>query len=371
MKARTCTVPVACLTAAALLSGCGDKSSASTSTTDVVRPLPAWVVREAPAEVTRSFPGVVTASDSVALSFQVGGRLTDLPVLEAQELRQGDLIACLDKRDFENRVYAARARVDAVDRKLERLKIAYERQAVSEMELIEHQAVRDAAVAQLNIDLKALEDTEIRAPYDGVVTSKLVDPFTDVAAGDGVVTFGAIEDIKIVISLPEHDVIHASEDNPGRFMATFAALPGREFPLVYRESNAQADHVTQTYEVTFTMPAPDGVNVLPGMTAEVTWTRDIPGRDPGLLIPAAAAFSTPGGDSAVWHIDRGSGVIARRAIQIGAVDADGMITVIDGLRPGELVSAAGINHLRDGMTVRPVLGERGKHHGVVVAERKP
>jgi len=339
-----------------LVSGCGDDGASHGSTSNTARSLPAWVVQQAPDEITRKFPGVVAASDFVMLSFEVNGRLTEFPVREAQELQAGDLIARLDKRDFQNRVYAAKARVAANEAKLKRVNAAFERNAASEVEVIEQRAARDSAVAQLKISEKALEDTEIRAPYDGIVADKIADTFSDVESGDGIVLFGAIEEIKIVISLPEQDVVHVNELDPGRFIATFDTLPGRKFPLTYKEATVQADLVTQTYEVTFTTRAPDDVNILPGMTTQVSWTRDVDEkRESPLLIPAASLFVTPEGESSVWLVDPDDGTVTLRKVRTETYTSEGLISVIEGLEVNQIIAAAGIHSLREGMKVRPTL----------------
>ena len=47
-------------------------------------------------------------------------------------------------------------------------------------------------------------------------------------------------------------------------------MPNKKFELKYLEAATQADPQTQTFQITFAMPRPKGLTVLPGMTATVT-----------------------------------------------------------------------------------------------------
>ena len=333
---------------------CDRTETTSTNQAPTVRPIRIATVLAPPKEITGLYPGVVKANDSVTLSFEVAGRLVEYPVDNGQRVKEGDLIGRLDARDYQNQVDAAQALVTAASAKLDRMRRAHEKNAVSAIEVIEQQAALDSAVARLNIAQKALDDTVLRAPYDGIVARTLSDAFTEVSAGQGVVFFESTDVIELEIWIPEQDVMHANEAEPGVFVATFAALPGRSFPLTFKEVETQGDSVTQTYRVGLTMPSPEDVHILPGMTAEVSWSRPTIQVASGVVVPASALFENPNGDTHVWVINPDSMIVSKRHVRVGGIGENAMTAVLDGLEPGEMVASAGVNHLEDGVTVRPL-----------------
>lgn len=348
------TIGIIAATSLTFLAGCDDTEGTTGASAPIARPVKIATAQHRADKVSRVYPGFVNANESVKLSFEVAGRLVKYPVNNGSSLEAGDLIGRLDPLDYQNQLDAAQAIMNAAGAKLERMRCAHEKNAVSEIEVIEQQAVLDSAVAKLNIAQKALNDTELRAPYDGVVARTLSNSFAEVAAGQGVVLFESEDIIELEISIPEQDIVYASESDPGRFLATFDSLPGRSFPLTFKEVDTQGDSITQTYRVGLTMPSPEDVHILPGMTAEVTWSRRALDARSGVLVPASALFATPNGDTHVWVINRDSMIVSKRHVRQGSITEGAMATILDGLELGEMVASAGVNHLDDGITVRPL-----------------
>ena len=72
------------------------------------------------------------------------------------------------------------------------------------------------------------------------------------------------------IDLPAIYVANIKKDQIEKIGAVFDDDPtGREFPMKTKEAATEADPITLTYRVTFTMPPPDGLRILPGMSATV------------------------------------------------------------------------------------------------------
>ncbi len=162
--------------------------------------------------------------------------------------------------------------------------------------------------------------------------------------------------------MPERDLVHVGVE-PGRFVATFSALPGREFESSVKEFVSEADPVTQTFEIALIFPAPGDVNILPGMTATITWypppevMRSLGVDTTRLTVPSTAIFEdTVTGQVSVWIVDQGTMKVSRRTVEIGRIVADDMVEVTGGLEPGEMIATAGVHHLREGMRVKRLRG---------------
>ena len=113
-----------------------------------------------------------------------------------------------------------------------------------------------------------------------------------------------------------------------------------------------ADPVTQTYPVTLAMDNPPDVEILPGMTASVSWEPPAQLQEGRDTVPTAAVLAVPPSQTFVWVIDRETMRVSRREVSLGQMRLGDEVEVVSGLEAGELVAAAGAYHLDDGMQVR-------------------
>jgi RND family efflux transporter MFP subunit len=120
-----------------------------------------------------------------------------------------------------------------------------------------------------------------------------------------------------------------------------------------KEFAAQADPLTQTYQVVFVMPAPTGVRILPGMTATVIFDlSEAVMADAALSIPAVAVFADNEGKPGVWVVDAKTMKVQRRPVTTGELSGSENILIKAGLNLGETIAVSGVSTLREGQTVR-------------------
>jgi len=342
-----------CLVPAAL--GC--KQPPPPEPPPVIRPVKVVTVGVAASAGPRSFPGRVAAINQVDLSFRVGGPLISLPVRAGDLVAQGQVLAGIDPRDFRLAVNAAQAHYDRTEADFERFAALYEKEAVSKAQLDQARASRDVADASLDDALAALDDTRLRAPFAALVGERFVENFQDVRPKQPVMSLVDVARIKVEVDIPERQIA-VYRGRSGRLTAMFDAAPGREFDLSILEIATQADPRTQTYRITLMMPQPEGINVLPGMTANVTHYRPML-EDAGILVPAISVFADSAGNSHVWVVDPAEHTVHRRSVTTGDLAGDSQVWIEDGLDVGETIAAAAVTLLREGMQVRPVDEVRG------------
>ena len=138
-------------------------------------------------------------------------------------------------------------------------------------------------------------------------------------------------------------------------MAIFDPLPGIEFDVETKEYTTEADPLTQTYTVTFTMPVQDQYNIFPGMTASV---REYPieGAFPEsdrFLVPIDSVPVDGQGQYYVWKVQEKDGSLAvhRQDVTVGKAMGDD-IEILEGLSKGDQIAAQGVNLLQEGQQVR-------------------
>jgi RND family efflux transporter MFP subunit len=207
----------------------------------------------------------------------------------------------------------------------------------------------EARVVEANLQL---QDSTLRAPYDGVIAQRFVEPNQNIAAKQPIVKFQDADELEVAVDVPE--AVMAADLRVAdivQLVAEFTAAPGVQFPVHITEVAQRADPVTQTFRVRAAMKVPPNANLLPGMTARVVATYRRAGvLGPRILVPTSAVYKDADGAQVVWVIGSEQTAL-RRVVKLGAATG-GEIEILDGLQPGDRIAAAGVTFLRDGMKVR-------------------
>ena len=330
--------------------GCGKKEEPAPR--EVARPVKIATVQGGSHAVNLTYPGKTRANRRVDLSFKVPGPLVELPVEEGQEIKEGELIARILPRDFKINLDQAKARAIEAERQYDRYKELYVRRQVSRAEFDRYKAARDVAAAQLEDAQNALKDTYLKAPFDGIVAKRYVENFEEVQAKQPIVFFQDISKIEVVVDAPETVIATLKHDKKIEATATFAAAPDKKFPLELKEFSTEADPQTQTYPVVLVMDQPEGINVLPGMTATVTGrqvaTGDATAR---IVIPAMAGTEAADKKPYVWVLNEKDMTVRKAGIHAGEMTGSDGIVILEGLSGGEKIVTSGVTRLKEGMKV--------------------
>jgi RND family efflux transporter MFP subunit len=308
-------------------------------------------------DYAREFPGRVRASERVDLAFQVSGSLQELPATQGEAVKAGELLARLDPRDFQSDVDAARAELEKTQADFDRAASVLDEGFISQAEYDEIKSRRDIAASRLATAEKALKDTELRAPFAGVVATRYVENFTEAQAKEPIVSLQDVSNLELVVDVPERIVARIEREIRAELVARFDALPGQQFPVTVKEYTTEADPETQTYEFVLVMPRPEEATILPGMTVTVTARRPeaVPeSAAASFLVPAAAVVADPAGRPFVWVLDRADRTVHKRVVQTGQLTGTASIEIIAGLRTGDAVVVTAAPRLREGLAVQPM-----------------
>lgn len=88
------------------------------SSQEIVRPVKTFVVKSVVTKLERSYSAVVLPAREVDLSFRVSGRIVELPIRSGQSVEEGDVIAELDKRDFEAEITRTNSQLEQAEAQL-------------------------------------------------------------------------------------------------------------------------------------------------------------------------------------------------------------------------------------------------------------
>jgi RND family efflux transporter MFP subunit len=346
-----------------LISACGQEAPVEQA--EVARPIKMMSIGEGAGNRTLEVPGSVSAAQSADLSFEVSGRMLARIVEEGQVVEAGEVVAKLDPRDYVAQRNAARARRDTAKADYDRYKKAIEKNAVTEQQVDRSKGRLDITQAELDVAEKALQDTELRAPFGGRIARRLVDDFANVRLKQPVMVLQDESSLELRVAVAERDWARGQSDitreeltrriNP---RVEVASLRGRLFPAYVKELSNSADPVTRTYEVTFGFESPTDVNVSPGMTGKVIvdlYTENRAEGDPPVLVPSNAVVADEEGNPYVWVVDPSTMRVAKRTVEPGELSG-AAVPILSGLAGGDMVVVSGVNSLADGMLVRDLGG---------------
>ncbi len=169
------------LAAAILLAGCGQKKETTTTT---ARPVKTTIV-ESRSIIRKDFSGIVEAVEYVKLAFRVNGQIIQLPVIEGQKVKKGQLIAAIDPRDIALQYAATKSAYETASAQVERNKRLLSRQAISVQEYEISLANFQKAKSEYELSANNMRDTKLTAPFDGSIEKRLVENYQRVNSGEG------------------------------------------------------------------------------------------------------------------------------------------------------------------------------------------
>jgi RND family efflux transporter MFP subunit len=324
------------------------------------RPVSIERVRLERSKRTYKYPGVVRASAESALSFRVGGPLVTVDFALGRPLKKGALLMRIDPRDFEDRIKSLEAQIKGAYALLHSVRQDYERTAELFNEKVVPQASYDhadsakvaaeAALETLRIELEIarheLQDTNLVAPYDGTVTGQFVENHEMVNSGKVVLQYHNIQQLEIVINMPESAIINRNL-KPGRIVnVIFSAAAGKKYKARLKEWSSTANAVARTYAVTFECEAPQEIQVFPGMSAEVILTEE--SSEMELSVPVAALVPDTSGGSKLWVYNSESKKAKAHRVRTGRLNGVDRIIILSGVSDGDQVVVEGSRLIVDG-----------------------
>ncbi len=335
---------------------------------ETVRAIRTFEVGDPAAGMKRRFSGVIEAADTSSISFEVPGNVQAVKVEVGENITKGQVLAVLDDRTFRMSVEAARAAVGRAEverndarSELDRLRKAAEINpgAVSQRSIDQAETQFNSARknlryhnSQLDLARRDLERTVLKAPFDGVVATRLVDPFQQVALGEVLFDLYVESAMEAAISVPESEIDWVRLGLPGEIR--FPAIPGQVFQGTVSEISRVAGGAN-AFPVRVLIDT-DNPRIRPGITAGVTLLLDEGRDETAYLIPTGALLAGADESSGfVFVFDETSSSVKQTAVTFAGVRESSVI-VRSGLQTGDVIAAAGVSFLRDGQKV--ILGSR-------------
>ena len=304
-----------------------------------------------------TFPAVVSAVKTIDLSFEVSGRLVQTDLVTGSDIKEGKLLATIDRKPFERRVEESRTRLDQAKRELDRIEKMFSQNLVAQSNLDSAKTSYELAVIDLKNAQEDLSYTQLYAPFDAKVSQRLVENNSFVSAGTPIARLQDVSKIYFNINVPERLVTANLGRGIDRASATLASNRNQWYAVEYVEHSTQPDPISQTYEVVFAMAPREELPLTPGARAVVKVGLQGTLFTDGFVVPVKALVGNEDNGFAVWLYDNQSESVIKAPVEVKHIE--NKLAVITGnVKLGQRVVAAGAAQMRDGMKVLPYKGEK-------------
>ncbi|WP_028862859.1 efflux RND transporter periplasmic adaptor subunit [Psychromonas aquimarina] len=354
-----------------LLSGCDSAESAAVQA-PVVRPVKLITIGDDAFQKSRIFPAELAASQQADLAFRINGELVKLDLIEGQQVKKGQLLAQLDDRDAKNNLLNAEANYDLAELDFQRKEQLLKQKLISKAEFDTARATLKSTKSALNAAQDQLKYTRLTAPFSGVVAKVESDNYQMIQAAQVVLALQGDQLLDVTIQVPESLIISLDNNNLDkqyqpqvRFVSQ--GQNNNTYPVSYKERSSKVSPGTQTYAVTFSLPPPQDLNVIPGMSAELLLDMSAvyrsrlsaEGLDSIAVLPQSAIVKSDiDGKTNVWRFNAADNRVEAVNVTLGQVRTNG-IEVLSGLNKGDQIVAVGAFAVKAGMEVKPLRWERG------------
>ncbi len=260
------------------------------------------VVTPAQAATVLTAAGYIVARSKAEISPKSVGRVVWLNLEEGQPVKKGQVVARLESQELEAQKRQHVALFQNARREHERAKALWEKELISRQEYERAEAQAQALSAQVAYDEAQIENTEIRAPIDGVVTVKkaflgeVVSPQGSGGASAGA-TFAVIVDpasLEMEADIGEANLARVHKGQSAE--VTLDAYPGRVYQARLRQIVPTADRQKGSVKVKIELLEKDE-KILPEMSCRVSFMGEPPAAEevgPRLMVPVSAVVTVNG-----------------------------------------------------------------------------
>lgn len=317
-----------------------------------VRPVRAQKIASGPVKDVSIYSGEIRARFETPMAFRVPGRIAQRHVDVGTSVRKGQLVATLDPTDYQLSVQSLHAQVASAEAdfsfqtsELARGSELLKKGFISQTDYDRRRNIYEEVKAKLE-QARAVfaqtqnqsEYTSLRALSDGVVTTVDAETGQVVAAGQTVMRIARPEEKEAIIHVPENRLGEVRTASSLR--VALWAEPGKSYRGRLREISPSADPITRTYIGKVTILDP-GQAVQIGMTATVTIDRQAGER--GQQVPLTALVARDN-QTFVWVVDAPTSTVNLAPVKIGTYRGN-WISIVDGLKDGDVVVTAGVHKL--------------------------
>jgi membrane fusion protein (multidrug efflux system) len=288
--------------------------------------------------------GTARANESIDVTSRISSVITAIRFEEGQRVSTGDMLVELDNAEIRAQLTMAEASLKQKRSQFKRSQTLGQTRVVSDAELEELEAGVLMAEAEVRGAQARLNNSYIKAPFEGTVGLRHVSLGDLVGPETLISTLDDTDTIKLEFTIPE--TFLSSLEIGMRIEAQSSIYRDRSFVGSVKSIDTRIDPVTRSLTVIAGLPNDDGL-LRPGMFLTVNVEK---ARQNVLLIPEQA-LTPRQGRQFVFVIEDGKAV--EKQVELG-VRAPGLAEIRSGLTAGETIITEGTQKVRNGAAVEIV-----------------
>jgi membrane fusion protein (multidrug efflux system) len=314
---------------------------------------------------TLALSGALRAVNQVQLKARVGGDVRDVLVREGEAVKAGQVLVRMDDTEYRARLAQARGSLLAAQGQREiSVKARDNNQALLAQGFISKNASEitqsQFAIAQANVDTargaldvaqKSVDDTVIRAPFAGLISSRTVQPGEKISVDHRLLDIVDLQTMELEASVPTSDIqnIVLGQEVMLSIEGLEEQIPGRVARI-----NPATQSGSRSILVYISVANPQN-RLRVGMFADARLT--LAKRSAVLSVPQSAVQEQTGAAS-VYAIE--NGVLQQKPVTLGIRGNDGVVDAVEitaGLSAGQQVIRNNLGNLRSGTRVKMAAGQ--------------
>lgn len=285
--------------------------------------------------------GSLIPNEEVSLCFETSGKITGIFFEEGSRVKKGQVLAKINDAPLQAQLKKLEAQYQSTQDRLARQKALFEKDAVSKESYQDAQATFDKLQADIEEVIAKLDQTELKAPFDGIIGLRQLSVGAYASPNTGLATLTNISKLKIEFAVPER---YAGVLQEGAKLTFTVEGDDEVYHANVYATNSKVDQSTRTYTVRAIFDN-SREKLVPGRYVSVSLnTRSFPNA---LAVPSEAIITEMGIDKVFLYK---SGKAMPQVISKG-LRTDAMVQVIDGLAEGDTVITSGTMQLRTGQAV--------------------
>jgi len=324
--------------------------------------LPSDVMQITPHELRQVllFSGSLRAVNQIAVKARLAGEVREVLVREGESVAQGQLLVRIDASEYQARMEQAKGALHAARGQLDiATKARDNNQALLAKGFISQNAFDNAssqyAIAQANVESaqgafdvtqKALNDTVIRAPISGLVSSRTVQPGEKVSTDNRLLDIVDLRRMEMEAAIPTTDIMSIALGQEVQ-----VKVEGLAAPLSGKVARINPSTQSGSRSILAYIQIDNPQNTLRvGMFGEAKLTL---AKKTGVLSVPVSAIQTDAGSTSVYVIENGK--LAQKAVTVGlkGQNQDGdAVEILSGLENGALIVKSNLGNLHAGTDVR-------------------
>lgn len=304
-------------------------------------PVTVVIVKSAEVENKISVSGSILANEEAMLKPEMAGKIISLQVKEGTQVQKGQLIAKINDATLQAQLRKAQVQQSLATDKEQRLKQLLGIKGVSQDEYDVALSTLNASNADIDLLKAQIMETEVRAPFDGVIGLRNISEGNYISTADVIASIQQLDPIKIDFSVPEkytamvqvNDTVYITlEGTKKQYKAKVYAIDPK-IDANTRSLRVRAICNNQKHEI------------LPGSYAQVDLILK---SENSVIVPSTAVIPDLRGQK-TYLVRNGKAELI--PIETGS-RTDTKVEVTKGLKPGDTLVTGGIMALKPGAAVK-------------------